>query len=100
MIRSLSLAIPIGAVLFASSGAFAADIIAADPSYAVQPVRMVCESSGRCWRVGPHDEVLGDAHNYYGGRVCVDPEGYPCSWRGAAIPRHDFESGPAFRYRY
>ncbi len=103
MTTKLSLAIAFGAALLASSGAFAADIIASDTAPSLQPARMVCESSGRCWRVAPRDDtVIGDAYNYYrGGRVCIDQEGYPCAWRGSSeIPPYDVDSGPAYGYRY
>ncbi len=100
MTRNLSLAISFGAALLASSGAYAADIIGPDIAPSLQPARMMCDSSGRCWRVAPGHAVIGDAYNYYGGRVCIDQEGYPCAWRGAEIPPYDNDVGPAFRYRY
>jgi hypothetical protein len=101
MTRNLTLAMSFGAALLASSGAYAADIIASDTAPSLQPARMVCESSGRCWHAAPRrDAVIGDTYNRYnGGRVCMDWEGYPCALQGSAeLPPYD--TAPAYGYRY
>ena len=102
MTRNLTLALSFGAALLASSGAYAADIITSGTAPSLQPARMVCESSGRCWRVAPGDAVIGDTYNRYnGGRVCMDWEGYPCALRGSAeLPPYGPDTGPAYGYRY